>query len=99
MTINAHNFIKFHAWANSHVNFPYPVTGPFIEKKNKKIFNIFAENIDCGYKLEQPQYYLAKTVRTCAHNLCFGSKIRKIGKFLVYNIGVQWGILFMGMFS
>ena len=27
-TINAHNFIKFHAWANSHVNFPYPVTGP-----------------------------------------------------------------------
>ena len=28
MTSNAHNFIKFHAWANSHVNFPYPVTGP-----------------------------------------------------------------------
>ena len=27
-TIHAHNFIKFHAWANSHVNFPYPVTGP-----------------------------------------------------------------------
>ena len=27
-TINVHNFIKFHAWANSHVNFPYPVTGP-----------------------------------------------------------------------
>ena len=26
-TINAHNFIKFYALANCHVNFPYPVTG------------------------------------------------------------------------
>ena len=29
-TIYAHNFIKFHAWANSHDNSPYPVTGPLI---------------------------------------------------------------------
>ena len=34
------------------------------------IFNMFAQNIDCGY---------TKAVLTCTHNQCFGSKIRKIG--------------------
>ena len=41
-----------------------------IEKSNFNIFNIFDKKIDCGYTLEPPW-------RT--HNLCFGSKIRKIG--------------------
>ena len=35
------------------------------------IFLIFAQNIDCGYKLEPPL--------TSTHNLCFGAKIRKTG--------------------
>ena len=30
-------------------------------------FNIFAQNVDCGYTLKPP------------HNLCFGLKIRKLG--------------------
>ena len=41
----------------------------------KIIFNIFAQNIDCGYMLEPPR----EAVLTCTHNLCFGTKIRKVG--------------------
>ena len=40
--------------------------------KNFDIFLIFAQNIDCGYPLEE-------AVLTSTHNLCFGAKIRKIG--------------------
>ena len=45
------------------------------------IFNIFAQNIDCGYSLEPP-------------HLCFEAKLRKIGiplctQVLPYKIGVQ----------
>ena len=38
------------------------------------IFLIFAQNIDCGYTLEQ--YCL---LETSTHSPCFGAKIRKIG--------------------
>ena len=37
------------------------------QMKNYKIFLIFAQNIDCGYKLEPPQ----------SNVLCFRAKIRK----------------------
>ena len=53
--------------------------GDFID-----IFNIFAQNIDCGYTLEPPQQggsnenRLSKAVLTSTYNLCFGTKIRKI---------------------
>ena len=56
----------------------------FIEKKieNVLIFNIFAQNLDRGYTLEE------------FHNLCFGSKIRKIGipqqtPILLYEVGYE----------
>ena len=46
------------------------VSGKFFD-----IFNMFAQNIDCGYMLEPPH----EAVLTSTHNLCFGPKIRKIG--------------------
>ena len=45
----------------------------FIGKKID-IFNIFAQNIDCGYTLEPP---LRGGYNISTHNLCFGSQIRK----------------------
>ena len=47
------------------------------KKKIKKIniSNIFTQNIDCGYTLELTR----RAVLTSTHNLCFGSKIGKIG--------------------
>ena len=65
------------------------------ERKND-IFNIYAQNIDCGYTLEPPL--------TSTYNLCFGGKIRKIGKplytpFFLYKSGVQGGIHVTDMFS
>ena len=42
---------------------------------NFDIFNMFAQNIDCGYRLKR----LNDAVITSAHNLCFGLKIRKMG--------------------
>ena len=60
-------------------------------------FPIFAQNIDCGYTLEE-------AVLTSTHNLCFGAKIRKIGiplhtPVLLYKSGAQKGIYFTDMFS
>ena len=45
-----------------------------------KIFDIFAQNIDCGYTLEPPLPHVrtSEAVLTSTHNLCFGAKIRKI---------------------
>ena len=40
--------------------------------EEKDIFSIFAQILDCGYTLEPP-------LMTSAHNLCFGTTIRKIG--------------------
>ena len=53
-------------------------------EKNFDIFNIFAQNIDCGY---------AKAVLMGTHNVCFGAKTRKIGiplhtPVLLYDSGV-----------
>ena len=49
-------------------------------KKKIDIFNISAQNIDCGYTLEPPHLEkLGDAVLTSTHNLCFGAKIRKIG--------------------
>ena len=63
------------------------------------IFLIFARTIGCGYMLEPP-----RRVPTSAHNLCFGTKIRKIGislhsPVLLYKSGVQGGKHFTDMFS
>ena len=51
-------------------------------------FNIFAQNIHCGYMLEPSEVVLMNT-----HNACWGSKIRKIGislqtTVLLYKSGV-----------
>ena len=56
--------------------------------KKFDIFLIFAQNIDCGYKLE-----LTEAVLTSTHNLCFRAKIRNIGiplhtPILLYKSGV-----------
>ena len=47
---------------------------------------------------------LVKAVLTNTHNICFGGKNKKKGihlqtKVFLYKSGVQWGILFMDMFS
>ena len=41
-----------------------------VDWKKFDIFNIFAQNIDCGYE---------EAVLTSTHNLCFGSKNKKTG--------------------
>ena len=58
-------------------NLPMQYTEIFIaiknenfQQKNFDIFVIFAQNIDCG------------AVLTSTHSLCFGAKIKKIGKIL-----------------
>ena len=48
-------------------------------QKNFAIFNIFAKNMDRGYTLVPPRRERAEAVLTSTHNLCFGTKIRKIG--------------------
>ena len=58
-------------------------------------FNIFAQIIDCGY---------TEAVLTSTHNMCFGTKIRKIGiplqtPVFLYKIEVYWGIHLTNMFS
>ena len=47
------------------------------QMKKYNIFLIFAQNIDCGYTLEPPQYRLIEAVLMSTHNLCFRAKIRK----------------------
>ena len=47
------------------------------------------QNIHCGYTLEPPRrggsneypqcMFWIKAVLTCTHNVCFGSKIKKVG--------------------
>ena len=61
---------------------------------------IFVQKIDCGYTLEPPWRGLPTT---STHNLCFGSKIRKINipmytPVLLYNNDVQGGINFTNLF-
>ena len=53
-----------------------------LENKND-IFLIFAQNIDCGYSLEN---HLAEAVLTSTHNLCFGAKIPS---FTIYKWGMR----------
>ena len=65
----------------------------YFQLKNFDIFLIFAQNIDCGYMLEQ-------AVLTSTHNLCFGTKIRKIGiplrtPVLLYKIGGFKGVFIL----
>ena len=43
------------------------------QMNKKDIFLIFAQNIDCGYSLEQPNEAVLKST----HNLCFRAKIGK----------------------
>ena len=45
----------------------------YFQMKNRNIFLIFAQSIDCEYTLNR----LSETVQTRTHNLCFGAKIRK----------------------
>ena len=59
------------------------------------------------FRIFAPKHRLWVHVRTASastHNLCFGSKIRKLGvplqtPVLLYKSGVQGGIQFMDMFS
>ena len=67
---------------------------------NFDIFNIFTQNIDCGYTLEPPRRYDSNEY---PQSICFGSEIRKYiypckPKFFLYKSGLQWGILFMACF-
>ena len=60
------------------------------------VFNIFAQNIDCVYMIQNLCFG--------THNLCIGVKIRKIGiplhtPVLLYKSGVQGGIHYTDMFS
>ena len=57
-----------------------------ISSENFYYFFIFAQNIDCGYKLEPPRR--GEAVLTSTHNLCFGAKITKIGIPQFYYIKV-----------
>ena len=62
------------------------------------IFNIFPQNINCGYTFEPPP----KAVLTSTHNLCFGSKNKKIRytavtPTLLYKSGVYGGIYYTDM--
>ena len=67
---------------NHYVNISVQYTAIFHGCKNDnfqmKIFDIiliFAQNIDCVYTLEPPQF--TEAVLTSTHNLCFRAKIRK----------------------
>ena len=51
-------------------NLPMQYTDFFFKFSYVKNENFLAQNIDCG---------LGKAVLTSTHNLCFGTKIRKIG--------------------
>ena len=68
--------------------------------KIKILLNILAQNIHCGSALGPPRL----AVLTSIHNVCFGSKIRKLGiplqtpSFLCKS-GVKGGIHFMDMLS
>ena len=59
-------------------------------RKKLDISYIFAQNLHCGYTLEPPH----RGGLTSTHNVCFGSKIRKLGipletPVVPYKIGVQ----------
>ena len=60
-----------------------------IENLQLKKFDIFAQNIDCGYTFQPPRQ---ETVLTSTHNLCFGAKMRKMHIPVLHKSGVQWGI-------
>ena len=60
---------------------PIPIYRKFYQQKMKKkkkkkseIFQISAQNIDCGYSLEPPRWGGSNEY----HNLCFWAEIRKI---------------------
>ena len=46
-----------------------PMQYTVVKNENFNIFLIFAQNIDCGYSLEQ----LAEAFLTSTHNLCLGT--------------------------
>ena len=48
-----------------------------IASENIDIFLVFAQNINCRYKLEPPHRCGSNEY----HNLCFGAKIRKLGQY------------------
>ena len=48
-----------------------------ISSEKIDILKIFAQNILCGCTLDTPR--LTEAVLTSTHNVCFGSKIRKLG--------------------
>ena len=54
----------------SHIENFTTKKGKFSDK-NFDIFHSFAQNIDCGYRLDE-------AVLTSTHNLCFLAEIRKI---------------------
>ena len=57
----------FHGCKNVHFQMKYLI-----------FFSYFAQNIDCGYTLEPPNFQIViEAVLTSTHNLCFGANIRK----------------------
>ena len=65
--------LRKHAYSNILKLLP-PKNGNFSDKKSD-IFQISAQNIDCGYSLEPPRRggsnRLVEAVLTSTHNLCF----------------------------
>ena len=91
-TVPFHSYYRVHNLRCHYENMPMQYMEIFSAVKIKifDIFFIFAQNIDCGYTLEPPP---RGGVLTSTHNLCFGSKIRKIGiprqtPVLLYKSGV-----------
>ena len=54
-----------------------PKKNEIFQIKNSDIFHISAQNMDCGYSLDE-------TVLTSTHNLCFRAENRKIMYIPVY---------------
>ena len=82
-----------------HIEFSEVVKIGNFQQKSFDIFLIFAQNIDCGYKLEPPRRGGSNEYPQSM----FWSKNKKIGMPLqtpvsLYKSGVQGGILFMDMF-
>ena len=70
--------------------------------KNIDSFDIFAQNIDCGYTLEP--LCLGGSTEYLRHSPCFRAKIRKIGMplhtpVLLHKSKVEGGIYYMEMLS
>ena len=65
--------LRRHTYSNT-LKVYYQKKRKFSDKKNSDIFQISAQNIDCGYSLEPPRRGGSNEY----HNLCFSAEITKI---------------------